>query len=204
MENKNNVIIAILILIIIVLSCIIGFMLLPPSNAQKDSKLVITSNETLYNGDNLTVKLTDMNGTGIADQNVNVTIIDSDGSKNYKFIRTDSKGIANLEIDKSAGNYTVNCTFGGNENYTGNSTSQELTVEEIIEQPVVEQTTTQQSTSSSSRSSSSRSDYRPAVDSEGITREEADYYGWKYTSQHGGHYIGPHDHWDENAGVYHD
>ena len=62
------------------------------------------------------------------------------------------------------------------------------------------------SLSSQNKVSSSDSQYgnRPSVDSSGITREEADYYGFTYTSDHGGHYIGYNDHWDENAGCYHD
>ena len=29
-------------------------------------------------------------------------------------------------------------------------------------------------------------------------------FGYTYTEEHGGHYIGYNDHWDEKAGVYHD
>ena len=52
--------------------------------------------------------------------------------------------------------------------------------------------------------SSSSEDNRPEVDSSGITRQQADKYGYTYTTEHGGHYIGYNDHWDEKAGVYHD
>lgn len=46
--------------------------------------------------------------------------------------------------------------------------------------------------------------YRNAADSGGITREIADKYGYEYTTDYGGRYIGKNDHWDEKAGVYHD
>ncbi|MBR5954756.1 MAG: hypothetical protein IK021_05045, partial [Methanobrevibacter sp.] len=60
------------------------------------------------------------------------------------------------------------------------------------------------SQTNSSSSVNTNNDTRPAVDSGGITREEADKYGYTYTPDHGGHYIGKNDHWDENAGKYHD
>jgi len=204
MEQKH--IIIILLIVVVVLAAAMAVMILSPFDAKADTKLTIKSNDTLHKGDKFKVKLTDINGTGISNQTVNVTLKDSDGETSYFSVVTNSKGIGTLKLDKSAGNYTVNCTYGGNDKYTGNTTSQKLTIEEIVEEEVVEQPVVQQSSSSSSNggSSSSQSDYRPAVDSDGITREEADYYGWKYTSDHGGHYIGSHDHWDENAGVYHD
>ena len=58
--------------------------------------------------------------------------------------------------------------------------------------------------STKSKSSKSSGSYRPEVDSDGITREVADKMGYTYTSAHGGHYIGSNDHWDPEAGVYHD
>ena len=59
MENKN--IIIILVILIVVLGVAMGAMLMPSLNAKHDSKIAIASNDTLYSGDNLTVKLTDLN-----------------------------------------------------------------------------------------------------------------------------------------------
>lgn len=112
---------------------------------------------------------------------------------------TNSKGKAGMELDLDPEKYTVNATFKGNDNFTGNSTAKNITIEEVVEEPAAEQAPAQESTSSSSED-----ELRPAVDSTGITREQADYYGWRYTTEHGGHYRGYHDHWDENAGIYHD
>lgn len=136
MENKN--IIIILLIVIVVLAAAIGLMLSSPFEAKQDTKLVIVSNETLYEGDNLTVKLTNINGTGISDETVNVTIKDKNGGIYQTSVITNSSGIGVLELDKGAGNYTVNCTYGGNENYTGNSTQQKLEIiEVVVEQPSV-------------------------------------------------------------------
>ena len=148
MENKN--IIIILLIVIVVLAAAIGLMLSSPFEAKQDTKLVIVSNETLYEGDNLTVKLTNINGTGISDETVNVTIKDKNGGIYQTSVITNSSGIGVLELDKGAGNYTVNCTYGGNENYTGNSTSQKLVIlEEVVE--------TQKTSSEPQESSSSSS-----------------------------------------------
>lgn len=49
-------------MVIVVLAAAVGGMLLSPFDAKQDTKLVILSNETLYEGSNLTVKLSDING----------------------------------------------------------------------------------------------------------------------------------------------
>lgn len=201
MENKH--IIAILIIIIIILVVALAAVALPSLNSKEATKLTITSNNTLYEGENLSVNLTTINGTPIVGEKVNVTVINEDGSKDFMNAVTDENGTAQVKLDKREGNYTVNCTYGGNENYSGNSTQQELNViKEVVEQ--VSSQSSSSSAASSSSSKSSQSDYRPAVDSGGITREEADYWGWQYTPEHGGHYHGSRDAWDEKAGVYHD
>ena len=201
MENKN--IIAILIIIIIILAVALAAVALPSLNSKEATKLTITSNNTLYEGENLSVNLTTINGTPIVGEKVNVTVINEDGSKDFMNAVTDENGTAQVKLDKREGNYTVNCTYSGNENYSGNSTQQELNViKEVVEQ--VSSQSSSSSAASSSSSKSSQSDYRPAVDSGGITREEADYWGWQYTPEHGGHYHGSRDAWDEKAGVYHD
>lgn len=200
MENKN--IIIILLVIIVILAAAIGFLLFNPTVAKEPTKIKITSDKEQYEGGKLSIKLTDLNKTPISKEIVNITITNKKGKVVVDdVVKTNSKGNAKIDLDLKKGKYKVIVSYGGNENFTGNNTTQKLTIkEEVVEQPV-----TQQSTSSYyGDSSSNQNDNRPAVDSSGITREEADKYGWTYTSDHGGHYIGSNDHWDENAGVYHD
>ena len=200
MENKN--IIIILLVIIVILAVAIGFLLFNPTVAKEPTKIKITSDKEQYEGGKLSIKLTDLNKTPISKEIVNITITNKKGKVVVDdVVKTNSKGNAKIDLDLKKGKYKVIVSYGGNENFTGNNTTQKLTIkEEVVEQPV-----TQQSTSSYyGDSSSNQNDNRPAVDSSGITREEADKYGWTYTSDHGGHYIGSNDHWDENAGVYHD
>ena len=202
MDNKN-IIIVLLVIIIVILSVVVGMLFMPSLNAQKDSIIDIDGNSTLNVGDDLVINLTDLNKTPIEKVVVDVVIVDKDGEVVVnESLMTNSKGSAKLNLDLEEGNYSVNATFAGNNNFTGNSTFKNITINKIVvEEPVATQ---QDTTSNSDKSRSSSADNRPAVDSGGITREEADYWGWKYTTDHGGHYIGSHDHWDEKAGVYHD
>jgi len=147
MEQKH--IIIILLIVVVVLAAAMAVMILSPFDAKADTKLTIKSNDTLHEGDKFKVKLTDINGTGISNQTVNVTLKDSDGETSYFSVVTNSKGIGTLKLDKSAGNYTVNCTYGGNDKYTGNTTFQKLTIEEIVEEPAYEESTVSSSNSGS-------------------------------------------------------
>lgn len=194
--EKDKIIIIGLIIVIVALIVALAIAMQPPT--KENTKLKITSNKTLYEGDTLKVKLTDINGTPINDEVINISITNKNGDIAEYSVTTNDKGVAKLKLDQKSGKYTVNCTYGGNENYTGNNTTQKLEIkEEVVEtEPVEEQY--------SSSSHSSPYDGLPEVDSSGVTKEEAEKYGYTYTEEHGGHYIGSNDHWDENAGVYHD
>lgn len=129
MENKN--IIIIMVAIIIVLAAVLGVMFLHPTNAKKSTNIKITSNETLTEGDSLSIKFTDLNKTPISKQIVNITITNSKGKVVVDgVVKTDSKGKAKLNLDLKKGKYNVTVVYGGNENYTGNNTTQKLTIKE--------------------------------------------------------------------------
>lgn len=152
MESKH--ILIILVILIVVIGVAVGVMFMPSSNAHKDSKITVTSNKTLYKGDNLTVKLTDLNKTPIKKAKVNVTITDKNGKVvANKTLKTNSKGAAHMKVDLGKGKYTVNVTFAGDANYTGNNTTQKLTIkqkETVTEQPVVQQESSSESSEQSS------------------------------------------------------
>lgn len=192
----SKIIIGILISIIIVL--VIGIIAVMPNTQKEQSKIEVISNALVYENETFSIRLTDLNNTPISNSSIIVVFKDQNGSIINKSIITDSSGIGNLQLNGlSAGNYSVNIIFNGNDKYRNSSLITDLAINKIIEQK-------SSSTSYSTSSSTSNDYYGPDVDSGGITREQAQAYGWSYTSEHGGHYIGPHDHWDENAGVYHD
>lgn len=134
--DKNKKIIIALVVIIIVLAAAVGFVLLNPMHAKEPTKIKITSDKSQYEGGKLSVILTDLNGTAISKEIVNITITDNKGKIVVDdVVKTNSKGKANLNLNLKKGKYDVNVTYGGNENYTGNNTTQKLTIkeEEVVE-----------------------------------------------------------------------
>ena len=165
METKN-IIIILLVIVVVVLAVILGSMFMPSLNAQKDSKIAIVGNKTLHEGDNLTVKLTDLNKTPIGKGAVNVTVTDKKGKVVMnESVKTNSKGKASVDLDLKPGKYSVNVTFGGNDNFTGNSTSKNITIEEKAAEVAPASST--QDTSSNSE---------PKTHASGLTDEEIDAY----------------------------
>ena len=133
MENKN--IIIILLVVIVILVAAIGFTLLNPLDAKEPTKIRITSDKVQYEGGELSIKLTDLNKTPISKQIVNITITNSKGKVVFDdVVKTNSKGKAKLNLDLKKGKYKVTATYGGNENYTGNNTTQKLTIKEEVVQ----------------------------------------------------------------------
>ena len=152
MENKN--IIIILVVIIVILAAAIGFMVLKPMHAKEPTKIKVTSNKTLYEGENMSVKLTDLNKTPLSNEMVNITVKDSKGKVvANKTVKTNDKGNAKLDLDLKKGNYDVAVSYGGNENYTGNNTTQKLTIKEKeVVEATVEQVNSEDSSAKTSDS----------------------------------------------------
>ena len=129
MENKN--IIIILLVIIVVLAAAIGFILLNPTHAKEPTKIKITSDKEQYKGGKLKIQLSDLNKTPLSKEVVNIKITNKNGKVVVDdVVKTDSKGKAKLDLKLKKGKYKVNVSYGGNENYTGNSTIQKLTIKE--------------------------------------------------------------------------
>ncbi len=163
MENKNLIII--LVVIIVILAAAIGIMYTQSINGKEPSKIKITSDKEQYEGGELSIQLTDLNKTPLSKEVVNITITNSKGKVVFDNVeKTDSKGKAKINLDLKKGKYNVTVSYGGNENYTGNSTTQKLTIKE----EVVEAEPTQQSTQTQSSSSTSSDDgYYYTIDSSG-------------------------------------
>ena len=133
MENRN--IIIMLFVIIVVLAAIIGFTVLNPMHAKEPTKIKITSNKTLTEGDSFSLQLTDLNKTALSKQKVNITVKNSKGKVVLnKTVKTNDKGKAKLDLDLKKGKYNVTASYDGNENYTGNNTTQKLNIKEEVTQ----------------------------------------------------------------------
>ena len=142
MESRN--IIIILLVIIVALAAAVGFMLMNQTNAKEPCKIKITSDKEQYKGGELSIVLTDLNKTPLSKEIVNITITDKKGKVVVDdVVKTNSKGKAKLDLKLKKGNYKVNVSYGGNENYTGNNTTQKLKIKE--KEKVVEQQSSTQS-----------------------------------------------------------
>lgn len=156
--DKNKIIIIALIVVITVILVAMAAMMMP-NVAKQDSKLKFKSNSTLDEGDSLKVKLSDNNGTALANQTVNITISNNGGSDDYHSVVTNEKGVGTLKLNKDPGKYDVTITYGGNDKYKGCNVTKKITIKEKVAEAQVT------SSSSSSQSSSETSDW---TDSEGF------------------------------------
>ena len=142
MDNKQ--IIIILLVVIVALAAAIGFVLFNQATAKEQTIVKITSDSKQTEGGALSVKLTDLSDNPIAKEIVSVKITDKNGKVVVDdVVKTDAKGKAKLDLDLKKGKYTVNVTYGGNENYTGNSTTQKLKIKEEVAESQVSSSSTE-------------------------------------------------------------
>ena len=131
--DKNKMIIIVLIIVILILA--VGLYSIMP-NAKEDTRLTINANETVYRGDSIDIVLTDSNNTPISNRTISINIMGNNVSNNYS-VKTNENGLAKLKINESEGNYTINCTFSGDDEYNGNSIADNVTIK--INQAVITQ-----------------------------------------------------------------
>ena len=149
MENKN--IIIILVVIIVILAAAMSIMFLNPMHAKEPTKIKITSDKEQNEGGELSIQLTDLNKTPLSKEVVNITVTNSKGKVVVDdVVKTDSKGKAKLDLDLKKGKYNVTVSYNGNENYTGNNTTQKLTIKEEVTESTVSEGSSQSSQSSGS------------------------------------------------------
>ena len=127
--DYNKIIIALVIILIAVI--VAGVFALNPFMSKTKTVLAITSGNELNDGGQISITLTDVNGTPIADQIVNITLIDANGGENTQRVVTDAMGNGVLTLSGlTNGQYTVNVIYSGNDKYLNSSTSQPLTIKD--------------------------------------------------------------------------
>ena len=120
----------------------------------------LESNSTVYEGDSIEVKLTDLNNTSLSGKMINISVVNNNSTVISVSNITDNEGCVKLKLNCTEGNYTMNCSFAGDENYTSNSTSENL----IVKKEVVEEDNTGNHYSSSSgRSNEEVVEWKKAV-----------------------------------------
>ena len=155
--------------VLVVVAAVLGLFMIFPSDEgiDKTSNIEILGNGTIGVNGTLNVKLSSGDGVALKDKTVHVSVKDQDGNVVFEdSAQTRVNGVANIRIsDVSAGEYEVNVTFDGDNNYTGSSIVKKL----IIDEGVVEEDTSDEGADDgtdetaddgSSQSQSSSSSYR--------------------------------------------
>lgn len=164
--DKNKVIIFILLVVIAILAA--GLVMSNMHSIEKkQTKLTILGNSSINEGDAIKVKLTDLNKTPIANQTVNITVTGKDNTSEYFSVVTNDKGVGKLDVNKSQGEYKINCTYGGNDNYMANSTAKKI--------KIVKKAAETESSSTESQESSNSDDYVYSRQAGGYVKKSGQY-----------------------------
>lgn len=166
--------------IIVIIAIVAAFMLF--SSGVEDlgnSKIDIIGNSSIPENGTLNVKLENGEGIALKNKDIAITIKNSKGKVIFnKTVKTYVNGVANVKLtNMSAGDYDVNATFAGDDNYTSCSVSEKIKIVKVEgnEEPTddavddttdtADTTSTQSSQSHSSRSYQSQS-YTPTSSSD--------------------------------------
>ena len=192
MDKRILIILGGIVVILAVIAAVLTFTL-SGSDDPSYTQLDILGNGTIGENGTLNVKLTNGEGIALKDKEIHVTVKDKNGSVVFeKSAKTYVNGVANVKVENvSPGEYDVNVTFDGDNNFTACSLSEKLT----IAQGVVEEDTDSDadtgddSTSSSQSQSSSSSSYSRSSSSNSYSNNGA-------SSDDQG---SPDDHYDEDG-----
>ncbi len=128
-----------MLVIIAILAVVAGAMFLQITNAKEPTTVKITNNKTLYEGEDITLKLTNLNKTPLSKEKVKITVKNSKGKVvANKTVKTNGKGNAKLDLDLKKGKYNVTVVYAGNDNFTGSNATQKLTIKEEVKETVSE------------------------------------------------------------------
>ena len=86
--------------------------------SNKTSTTLIEDQDSTFTiGNKYSVCLIDANGNKLSNKTINLAFTDENGVVEYFDVSTNDKGIAKQKIDLSAGNYSVNASFGGDDKF---------------------------------------------------------------------------------------
>lgn len=193
MDNDKIIIILLVVIIVMIL---IGFLAFNPF--KQECNISVVSADSLTVGDQFAIYVSDSNSNPVANVQVSVSFVGSNGAVSTKQVTTDASGNAAVSLsDLPAGAYNVTCNVLENNNYRESSVSKQIAVNEV-------QTQVSQPTGVSDDGYSYYPQSGPAVDSRGITREYAMAHNMHYISQSiDGMDAGVYVRYDSKAGSYH-
>lgn len=173
MERNKIIIIALIVVIVALLIGMVAMMV--PNMMKKDTTLTFKGKSTIEEGNSIKIILTDVDGSTIAGQTVNVTITDKNKAKDYHSVETDENGVGTIKLDKDAGKYTITINYGGNDKYKSCNATKKITIKE-------KEAEAESSSSSSSSSTPSayayKSDGTPMYSQAEVDRYMYNKYGY--------------------------
>ena len=205
MDRKKLIIIG--GILVVFLAVMAAFILTSSSTEDSNySKIAILGEGAINENGSVSIKLTNGEGIALKDKEIHVTVKDSNGSTVFEdTVKTFANGVVNVKIaGVPAGEYDINATFDGDENFTGSSVAAKLTIKPgESEEPVDNSTATDDnvyaesqstSTPSSSSSSSSSSYSRPSsssISSSSSSSSSSDSGGGYDVIDEDGHNVAP-------------
>ena len=175
----------------------------------KEACNLAIAEDTISAGDSFVVILADDGGIPLAGKNVHIELT-KDGFIVDEDVVTDSDGKAKLMVNET-GEYSVDCKFDGDANYSAASVDGKINVSNAKTEVIGEDKADSSSNSGLSEDGYSYyPEYGPAVDSAGVTREEAisknmHYIEMRVDGDAPGEYVtvGGYVAYDPVAGCYH-
>ncbi len=109
MDRKQTVIALIIVILIV---AIVSFVYVSANSY--NTKIEVTSNDTLKNGDFVSIRLTDEYRNPYSNEVVDIKILDDSGWAHKYQVTTDNEGEGSVELMAlENGNYTVHCNYNG-------------------------------------------------------------------------------------------
>ena len=139
----------IIICITIIMLLSIGAYMMINGNAQNQSIITMINSPYLYEGDSLILKLSNENGTAIANQKVEINLTHSSNGVTENFtLKTNSNGKCKLE-NLIADNFTLSARYDGNKKFKAANLNGNIYVKKVSS-----------SNSQSNASNSKKDDYK--------------------------------------------
>ena len=195
MKNKGLITILVGIVVILLIGIVSMIILTTPC------ELTITSPNTLQDGSKLTLTLKDKNQNPLANQEIEITITDTNGQENHQKITTDKNGNGELQLNGlTEGQYTIHAK------YKNTQTNQTITISnQVTVTSITSETSDTTESVISEDGYSYKTGYGPDYDHLGVSREEATAKGWHYIpgTDDEGNDMGAYTPYDPVNGCYH-
>lgn len=119
----------IIMLIIISIAILVTIFSIGSGETVKNTKLEVTTNGTVKNGDALKVTLKDEDGNPIANETVKVVLMDIHGKRHTYSAVTDSNGVGEVVIMLSEmGKVSLNISYEGSDKFNSTSTLKDVII----------------------------------------------------------------------------